>query len=355
MDVTIACGMIRAMFEIVVTACLALASDGADGACRDMLLAGHETPDRATCEAQLPGLSDSYDAPRCVPAGPALDMTEVAPGVFAHLGQIEEPGPGNGGDVANLGFVVGRDSVAVIDTGSTRAVGEALWRAIRRQTDKPVSHVILTHMHPDHVLGADAFATTGARLVGHAALPRALADRQENYIESLTRLVGPDFAGTTAPDTDLTVPPDAPMQIDLGDRVLTLRAWPMAHTGTDLTVLDQATGTLFTGDLVFHTHTPALDGSVLGWIDVLDSLMATDAARIVPGHGGPVLDWPGGADDQMRYLQVLRDDTRAAVAAGTRLGDAVDTIAAGEAGKWQLFEAYNPRNATVAFTELEWE
>jgi quinoprotein relay system zinc metallohydrolase 2 len=343
------------MFEVVVTACLVLASEGADPACRDMLLVDFEAPTQAQCEAQLPELSKKYDEPRCVPVGPALEMTQVAPGVFVHMGRIEEPDAENRGDVANLGFIVGEHSVAVIDTGSARWIGEALWRAIRQETDKTVSHVILTHMHPDHVLGASAFDTTGRRVTTHAALPRALTDRQANYTESLARLIGPAFIGSTAPDTDIAVAPDAPMQIDLGGRTLTLHAWPVAHTGNDLTVLDQQTGTLFTGDLIFHMHTPALDGSVLGWLEVLDQLQTWDIARIVPGHGGPVLDWPEGAQDQIRYLETLRDDTRAAIARGTRLGDAVTTIADSEAKKWQLFEAYNPRNATVAFTELEWE
>ncbi|MFN3208045.1 MAG: quinoprotein relay system zinc metallohydrolase 2 [Roseovarius sp.] len=343
------------MFEIVVTACLALAPDGAEPACRDMLLAGYETATRAACEAQLPGVAAGHDEPRCVPVGAALDMSEIAPGVFAHRGAIAEPDRRNRGDVANLGFVIGADSVAVIDTGSARWIGEALWRAIRRETDKPVSHVILTHMHPDHVLGTDAFATTGARIVTHSALPRALADRQANYAESLTRLIGPAFAGSAAPKADITVSPGTPMRIDLGDRSVILHAWPIAHTGTDLTVLDEETGTLFTGDLVFDRHTPALDGSVLGWLDVLDELRSWTLERIVPGHGATSLDWPAGGMAQRRYLETLRDDTRAAVAKGTRLGEAVDTIAADEADKWQLFEAYNPRNATVAYTEFEWE
>lgn len=343
------------MFEVVVTACLALASEGAEPACRDMLLVDFEAPTQAQCESQLPELSTKYDEPRCVPVGPALEVTEVAPGVFVHMGQIEEPDAENRGDVANLGFIVGDDSVAVIDTGSARWIGEALWRAIRQETDKTVSHVILTHMHPDHVLGTSAFDTTGRRVTTHAALPRALMDRQANYIESLARLIGPDFAGTSASLSDQTVKPGTSLDIDLGGRILKLSAWPTAHTGNDLTVLDQQTGTLFTGDLVFHMHTPALDGSVLGWLDVLRELQAWDIARIVPGHGGPVLDWPEGAQDQIRYLQTLRDDTRAAIARGTRLGDAVTTIADSETDKWDLFEAYNPRNATVAFTELEWE
>ncbi len=56
-----------------------------------------------------------------------------------------------------------------------------------------------------------------------------------------------------------------------------------------------------------------------------------------------------------RYLDVLAADTRAALDAGQRMGEAIETIAASEEAHWELFEAYNPRNATVAFTELEWE
>lgn len=347
------------MFEAVVTMCLMQEPD----LCREQLIPGYESPLAAGCEAllrdRLPALpQDAKSTPRgepaCRAAGQALAMEEVAPGVFAHHGEIAEPDPENLGDVSNLGFIVGETSVAVIDTGTARWMGEALWRAIRKQTDLPVSHIILTHMHPDHALGAAAFAGTGAQVVGHAELPRALADRQENYIESLDRLIGHQvMIGTRTVRIDVTL--SGTMELDLGGRVLRVDAWPLAHTGTDVTVLDEATGTFFTGDLVFHLHTPALDGSLVGWRAVLADLAQLDVQRIVPGHGGPVLDWPEGAGALNRYLEVLETDTRAAIDQGKRLGEAVETIASQEAGHWALFEAYNPRNATVAFTELEWE
>lgn len=341
------------MFEAIATICLTLAPS----ACHDRLLPGFEAPAEAGCLALLaaapPSLPDGASAPRCAPAGPALPVVEVAPGVFVHEGQIAEPDTDNRGDVANLGFVLGAQSVAVIDTGSARWIGEALWRAIRAETALPVSHVILTHMHPDHVFGVAPLAEAGAAVVGHSALPRALADRRESYSDSLTRLIGAHFLGSDLADLDMPVTDR--MEIDLGGRSLALTAWPLAHTGTDVTVLDEATGTLFAGDLLFDRQTPALDGSLRGWRAVMEELAAIPAERVVPGHGGPALPWPEGGERQARYLEVLERDARAAIERGERLGDAVQTIAASEAPQWELFEVYNPRNATVAFTELEWE
>ncbi|SDX90790.1 MBL fold metallo-hydrolase [Citreimonas salinaria] len=239
------------MFEAIIVLCLT----GADGPCRDVLLPGYEASDRASCETaldrQFPDLTAFVAlrvaaAPHCRPAAEALPMVAVAEGVHVHRGFVEEPDGRNRGDVANLGLVIGGASVAVIDSGSARWMGEAAWRAIRNLTDLPVSHVILTHMHPDHVFGASVFEMAGADVVGHARLPRALAERQGNYLESLGRLIGPQaLLATRAPGITRTV--DGEDLIDLGNRVLDLRAWPAAHTGTDLTVFDRQTGTLFAG------------------------------------------------------------------------------------------------------------
>lgn len=339
------------LFEAVFSLCLAAA-----GPCRDVLLPGYEADTRAECEAalaQAPKMELASPA-RCVEAGPALAVEEAAPGVFLHRGAVAEPGTANGGDVSNLGFVVGERSVAVIDSSGAAWIGEALWRAIRARSDLPVSHLILTHMHPDHVFGAAVFAAAGAEVVGHAGLDRALADRQGNYTESYRRVIGAErFIGSHTVPVDVAVEDEE--EIGLGNRRLRLRAWPRAHTGTDLTVLDEKSGILFAGDLVFSEHLPALDGSIRGWQAALTEMQKIPAVRVVPGHGGPLLPWPEGAGDTMRYLGVLADDIRAAIAEGARLGEAAGRAARSEAGKWQLFEAYNPRNATVAFTELEWE
>ena len=229
-----------------------------------------------------------------------LSVQEVAPGVFVHQGRYELFTPRNEGDVSNAGFIVGRDGVAVIDTGGSPRIGASLLAAIRARTPLPIKYVINTHMHPDHVFGNVAFEAEKPTFVGHHKLPRALAARAERYLAINKELLGDEaFAGERIIAPTLLV--DEKLELDLGDRTLLLEAQKTAHTDNDLTVLDKKTGTLFLGDLLFVEHVPALDGSIRGWLALLDQLkQRTDIARVVPGHGprpcpGPRLWRPSSA------------------------------------------------------------
>src|SRR5207237_968645 len=147
-----------------------------------------------------------------------------------------------------------------------------------------------------------------------------------------------------------TLPVDGTLKLDLGRRSIILRAWPTAHSDSDLTVLDEQTGTLFAGDLAFIDHVPVIDGSIRGWLAIIDELGAIPARRVVPGHG-PVNDWPAALADQRRYLEKLASDVRALIAHGKPITVAAQTAAASEQSRWELFDDYNARNATAAFSE----
>jgi hypothetical protein len=75
----------------------------------------------------------------------------------------------------------------------------------------------------------------------------------------------------------------------------------------------------------------------------------------VPGHGGPLLPWREGTAAERRYLETLRRDVRDHLAAGDTITETVGAAAHEERGDWSLFDEHNPRNATAAYTELEWE
>jgi quinoprotein relay system zinc metallohydrolase 2 len=283
-----------------------------------------------------------------------LAVQQIAAGDYVHFGQVAMTTPDNAGDIANLGIIVGQDAVAVVDTGGSVSVGQRLLLAVRRITDKPIRYVINTHEHPDHIFGNAAFGP-GVTFVGHHNLPAELAERGTYYLQSFR-----DQLGAAAIAAVKIIPPtllvDNETALDLGGRRLLLKAWsPPAHTACDLTVLDETSGVLFSGDLVFLQHVPVVDGSLTGFLAVLPRLAEVPARIVVPGHGRLVAPWPQALDDERRYLTVLAQDARRLIAAGTPLARAVPEIGRSERSRWQLFDDYNPRNATVAFTELEWE
>jgi quinoprotein relay system zinc metallohydrolase 2 len=293
----------------------------------------------------------------CLPSiarAAAFATREIAPGIHVRRGVDEEATAANADAIANAGFIVGQESVLVFDPGGSLADGKALRAEIRAATKLPVRFVVMSHAHPDHIFGAGAFQEDQPAFVGHLRLRRALARTGAYYRERLEAVLGPGAAGPVVVPTTM-VSQQAPLDLDLGGRVVRLTAHGPAHTDNDLSLLDGATGTLFCGDLLFVGRVPALDGSLLGWLKELEILKAAQATRAVPGHGPERVDWPAGAADLERYLRTLVQETRQAVKDNIGIEAAVAAVAQGERGRWALFDDYNGRNVTEAYKELEWE
>jgi len=284
-----------------------------------------------------------------------LRVEQVAPGVYVHFGQHKDFEDGYDGDIANIGFVIGSEAVAVIDTGGSWRVGMALKEALRALTRLPVRYVINTHAHPDHVFGNAAFIDAAAppRFIAHARLPGMLDSRGEAYLRNLKTQLG-----EAAEKSRLVAPTgivEDQLTLDLGNRKLLLKAWPPAHTNNDLSVFDAATGTLWTGDLLFIGRTPSVDGDAEGWLAAMDALDRTPARITIPGHGPATRDKHGALERQRSYLNTLLRDVRAAIRRREDMSATMATAAASERPRWQLFDAVNRRNVNLLYPALEWE
>ncbi|MDC7818911.1 quinoprotein relay system zinc metallohydrolase 1 [Pseudomonas sp. BLCC-B112] len=247
-----------------------------------------------------------------------LKPRQIAEGIWLLEGSTDNFAKANGGNIVNTGFIVTDNGVVVIDSGPSKRYGEALRRAIAATTDKPVIQLLLTHHHPDHVLGNQAFGDVpiGA-LAGTADL---LRQQGEAMAENMYRMVGDWMRGTEVvlPTQELK-----PGLLEVGGHRLRLLSLS-GHTGADLAILDENSGVLFAGDLVFYERaltTPNSPGLEV-WLKDLDTLQALPWKLIVPGHGPVASDAAPFA--QMRdYLSWLDGLMRDGAARGDDMAEMI--------------------------------
>lgn len=279
------------------------------------------------------------------------EITKVAASSYVRKGQHRPIFKSE--DIANIGFIIGSSCVAVIDTGASYNEGLRLLETIRELTATPICYVINTHAHPDHMLGNKAFKAADVTFIGHHKLAQSLALVGDFFLQ---RLRASEYA--TAQDTEIIFPDKAvsgTLELDLGDRKLQLTAHATAHTTADLSIYDPKDDVLWLGDLLFLEHVPALDGSLLGWIAELEDLQDKQMTTVIPGHGAVNKAWPQAGHGLLRYLRVLRDETREWIAAGGDIEGAQEHVGLSERGLWQQFDDFHKRNVISAYAELEWE
>ena len=291
------------------------------------------------------------------PASSGIDgdfyLREVAEGIYVHQGQhvtFEDP---RHDDIANIGFIIGKKCVAVIDTGGSVNIGNKLKQAVHGMTQLPICYVINTHIHFDHLLGNIAFVNEGAKFVGHHELASEIEENRKFFLEQFGPDLGPGASEKSIIGPDITV--DDVMELDLGDRKLILTAYGPAHSYSDLSVYDPGTQTLWLADLLFMERIPALDGSLKGWLALLEKLVSLPAKRVIPGHGPVSAAWPQAADNETHYLKTLLQQTRSLIAKGLFMEDVIEQVGKEEKKHWLLYEQHHKRNVSKAFTELEWE
>ncbi|WP_370599334.1 quinoprotein relay system zinc metallohydrolase 1 [Pseudomonas nitroreducens] len=249
-----------------------------------------------------------------------LQPRQIADGTWLVEGSTDNFGKDNGGAIVNVAFIDTGDGVLVIDTGPSKRYGEALRVLIQQTTGKPVKRVLLTHHHPDHVLGNQAF--TDVPIGALAGTGKLLKEQGNAMAENMYRLVGDWMRGTEVVLPTETVEPGIVQMGSHRFRLVGLRG----HTGADLAILDETTGVLFAGDIVFYQralttpNSPGLDV----WLGDLDTLQKLPWKLIVPGHGPIATDAAPFA--QMRdYLGWLDNVMRDGIAQGADMNDLLRT------------------------------
>ncbi len=259
------------------------------------------------------------------PGAPAIDpaaLREIRPGIHV----IEDRRVPL---VPNIGIVEGTDAVLVVDAGMGPVNGATVLAAARTIAAGRPLILTLTHFHPEHAFGAQAFKGA-ARILYNAAQRDELAARGPGYLE-MFRTFGPGVAAALE-GTEIVMPDEVyhggSHRIDLGGRVAEMRTWGLAHTAADQVVWLPDDRVLFAGDLAEERIFPIFpwfppDDTVLDagrWQQVLGHLRALDPAVVVPGHGGI-----GGAEI-LAAVSDYMDEVRAAVARGKAGGLAGDDL-----------------------------
>lgn len=224
----------------------------------------------------------------------------------------------NGGAIANCAILATAAGPVLFDCGPALAYGQALRRLAHELTGRDPVLVLISHLHPDHDLGAGAFDRATV-----AALPGTIAEITRDgpgMTDAMFRMLADWMRGTA-----LAIPgrPLQPGPLVVGDRTLRLLALA-GHSGADLAVLDERTGTLIAGDLVFHNRAPATPHADLAqWRSALDALDHLPHRLLLPGHGPA--DRAGAAIAQTRdWLTWLEAALAEAVSSGLDMVEAGD-------------------------------
>lgn len=276
-----------------------------------------------------------------------LQPLQVAAGSYIFRGRDEDFRRDNGGNIVNTGFIVTSAGVVVSDTGPSRRYGEEMRAAIRAVTTQPVVAVFITHHHPDHCFGSQAYRD--ARIMALPAAISALHARGTRLEENLYRLLGEWIR-----DTDHIAPTDAAQASvqTFGDHRLRLIA-ASGHTAGDLAVFDETTGVLFAGDLVFNARAPTLpDADPAIWISALDTLAVVPFKLLVPGHG-PVARDTAPITATREYLIWLEEMLRASAQDGLDITEVLQQPVPERFANLAVLREEYPRSVAQRFPRYE--
>lgn len=302
---------------------------------------------RLSAIAAWPVIAGAFDTAAAAPLAYTLKPVLIAQGVWVLYGVPEPIDRSNGGAIANITIFDTREGAVIVDTGPSKRYGTALADCVKQVTGKPVVRVYLTHFHPDHVFGNQAFE---ARSI---AAPQGVIDGLQSLGENFAAAMY-NAAGDWMRGTELVLPGRAVGEVveEIGGRRFALKLLG-GHTPSDLALLEETSNILVAGDLVFLDRAPTTPhADPARWRESLDVLGRIKARQIVPGHG-PVEGAPRGFDQTRDWLAVVEDTIRDAFERGLSMNEAMSEPLPDWTGKVALARYEYERSVMHFYPKLE--
>jgi len=283
------------------------------------------------------------------------DVKKIAEHTWVVFGSLEGPNPENQGFMNNPAFTITDKSVVVFDPGSNVHIGRALLGKIRKQTDKPITHIFNSHIHGDHWLGNQAFFEENANVKIYAhpeMIEEAKAGEAQFWIDLMA-----DLTKGASKGTEIVYPTDAledGQEITIDNITVKSHLNELAHTKTDAMFEIKGEKVLITGDNAFSNRAPRLDdGSFTGNIAVLDKALNLDIDVVLPGHG------PAGGKEVLSnfrsFLYIIYDTAKVLIEEDKESFE-MKPIIVGKMEKfkkWTNFEGAIGKLISVAVLEAE--
>ncbi|MEQ1576595.1 MAG: quinoprotein relay system zinc metallohydrolase 1 [Hyphomicrobium sp.] len=245
-----------------------------------------------------------------------LKPEKLANGIWVLRGIPEAISITNGGAIANVSIIDTTAGAVIIDTGPSLRYGEALHMVAKKLTGKDVVRVYLTHFHPDHVFGNQAF--DAAIIAAPQGVIDGLKQLGNSFADAMYRAAGDWMRGTelVLPQHVVTNEPE-----DFGNR----RLRPLllrGHSASDLVIFDELSGILFGGDLVFLDRAPTTPhADIERWRITLATLGGIPHNLLVPGHG-PAEPGDRGIRQTRDWLETVEAQIKTAFEKGLDIGEA---------------------------------
>ena len=277
-----------------------------------------------------------------------ISFTEIGDGLYAFTAE---------GD-PNSGVIIGDDSVMVIEAQATPRLAQKVIDCIRSVTDKPITHLALTHYHAVRVLGASQFMADNI-IMSDKARAMVVERGQEDWDSEFGRFPRlfeghESIPGLTWPTTTFS----EKMTVFLGSRRVDLMHLGRAHTAGDIVIHVPDQNVMFPGDIVeYHSACYCGDGHFKDWSTTLDAIKAYDVEAIAPGRGDALVgkEMVGKAIESTRdFVSSTYHPVARIAASGGSLKEAYDAMRAecdSKFGDYAIYEHCLPFNVSRAYDE----